>query len=240
VTKIGPDLIESSTVVPGVSGAGMSLIVSETVKNQGSDVAGASTTSFYLSTNLWLDANDVFLGSRSVPALAVGATSTASTVLLIPAGTATNILYVLVQADANNDVAESTESNNISYGWTWVGPDLSVAGLTLPASAVAGTTISTADTVRNSGGGAAAATTTRFYLSTNFSFDSADVLIGTRVVPALDPGTTNAGTESLTIPAQTAAGLYYIIAVADGDGVVTETAENNNTRGASIRITSGS
>ena len=239
VTKIGPDLIESSTVVPGVAGAGMSLTVSETVKNQGSDVAGPSTTSFYLSTNLSLDPNDVFLGSRSVPALAVGATSTASTALVIPAGTATNIIYVLVKADANNDVAESTESNNISYGWTWVGPDLSVAALTLPVSAVAGTAISTSDTTRNSGGGAAAATTTRFYLSTNFSFDSADVLIGTRAVPALDPGATNAGTESLTIPAQTAAGLYYIIAVADGDGVVTETGENNNTRAVSIRITPG-
>jgi subtilase family serine protease len=239
-TKIGPDLIESSTVVPAVAGAGIALIVSETVKNQGSDAAGASTTSFYLSTNLALDGNDAFLGNRSVPALGVGATSGASTVLVIPAGTATGTFYVLVKADANNDVVESVETNNISYGGTRVGPDLFVAGLTLPASAVAGATISATDTVKNAGGGVAAVTTTRFYLSTNFSFDSADVLIGSRTVPALDPGATDAGTASLTIPAQTAASLYYIIAVTDADDVVTETAENNNTRALAIKITSGS
>ena len=239
--KIGPDLMLSSTVVPTVAGAGVALIVANTVKNQGSSAAGASTTSFYLSTNFSLDGSDVFLGSRSVPPLEATATSAASTPIVIPAGTVTGTYYVLVKADANDDVVESAETNNTSWGTTRVGPDLTVSALTSPASAAAGATISATDTVRNTGGGAAGATTTRFYLSTNFTFDAADVPLGSRTVPALDPGATNAAATSLTIPAQTAPALYYyIIAVTDADDVITETGETNNTRALAIRITPGS
>jgi subtilase family serine protease len=238
--KVGPDLIESSTVVPTVAGAGVALTVSETVKNQGSGAAGGSTTSFYLSTNVSLDGNDVLLGSRSVPPLLAGATSAASTPLVIPAGTALGTYFVLVRADANDDVVESAETNNISYGTTRVGPDLTPSALTLPPTAGAGATISATDTVKNAGGGAAGASTTRYYWSANFTFDAADVPIGGRTVPALGPGASNAGPASLTIPAQTAPGLYYIIAVTDADDVIAETAETNNTRALAIRITSGS
>ena len=238
--KVGPDLIESSTIVPTVAGAGVALTVSDTVKNQGSGAAGASTTSFYLSTNVSFDGNDVFLGSRGVPPLIAGATSAGSTAFLIPAGTELGTYFVLVRADADNAVGESAETNNLSYGVTRVGPDLTVSGLTSPATAVAGATISATDTVRNAGGGGSGASTTRFYLSANFTFDAADVLIGSRSVLALGPGVSDAGPASLALPAQTAAGLYYIIAVTDAADVVAETAETNNTRALAIRITGGS
>ncbi len=238
--KIGPDLIQSSVVVPTAAGAGVALTVTETVKNQGSGAAGASTTSFYFSTNFSLDGSDVLLGSRAVPPLAAGATSAGSTALTIPAGTAVGTYFVLVKADANDAVVESAETNNVSYGTTRVGPDLTVSALTSPSTAVAGATISATDTVRNAGGGQAAASTTRFYLSANITFDAADVLIGSRPVSAVAPGATDAAAAPLTIPAQTAAALYYIIAVADADDVVEETAETNNTRALAIRITAGS
>jgi subtilase family serine protease len=238
--KIGPDLIESSVIVPTAAGAGVALVVTDTVKNQGSGAAGASTTSFYLSLNVALDASDKFLGSRSVPALAVGATNSAATSLVIPPDTATGAYFILVSADSANSVAESAETNNTSYGITRVGPDLTISGLTAPLSSVAGGTISATDTTRNAGGGAAGASTTRFYLSTNFTFDVTDVLIGARSIPALGPAVSNAAPTSLTIPAQTAVGLYYIIAVADSEHVVAETGETNNTRSLLLRIVAGS
>jgi subtilase family serine protease len=237
--KVGPDLIESSVAVPTVAGAGVALTVSDTAKNQGSAAAGASTTSFYLSSNVSFDGNDLFLGSRSVPPLLAGAVSLGSTAVVIPAGTALGTYFVLVRADADNAVVESAETNNISYGITRVGPDLTVSGLTAPATATAGATISATDTVRNAGGGAAGGSTTRFYLSANFTFDAADVLIGSRTAAAMGPGASDAGPAPVTIPAQTAPGPYYIIAVTDADNVVAETAENNNTRGLAIRITPG-
>jgi subtilase family serine protease len=93
--------------------AGSALAVSETVLNQGVDGAGASTTRFYLSVNSVFDAGDVLLpGSRAVPALAAGASSSGSTSVTIPAGTATGTYFLIVRTDADNVVAEGQESNN--------------------------------------------------------------------------------------------------------------------------------
>jgi subtilase family serine protease len=234
--KVGPDLIESSTIVPAAAGAGFALVVSDTVKNQGSGVAGASTTSFYLSANFALDTSDVFLGSRSVPSLAANATHSGTTSLSIPADTQLGTYFLLVVADSANAVLETAETNNTSYGTTRVGPDLTVFALAAPSPTVAGATISVSDTIKNAGGGSAGGSTTRFYLSTNFTFDSSDVAIGSRIVSGLAPGATNAGTVPVTIPTGTVAGLYYIIAVTDADDVVTETGETNNTRSLVIRI----
>jgi len=234
--KIGPDLIVSSAVIPTIAGAGFPLTVNDSVKNQGSGAAGPSTTSFYLSSNFALDPGDKLLGSRSVPALAAGATSAASTSVTLPADTPLGSFYILVSADDANAVVESLETNNVSYGTTRVGPDLSVSALTAPTSAVAGATISVSDTVKNIGGGSAGASTTKLYLSNNFTFDASDVLIGSRPVIALAPNGTHTGTVSVTVPTGTAPGLYYVIAVADADDVVPETADTNNTRALAIRI----
>jgi subtilase family serine protease len=234
--KIGPDLVESTTAIPTIAGAGFPLIISDTVKNQGSGPAAPSTTSFYLSTNFSLDASDKFLGSRNVPALAAGATNAATTTVTIPADTVLGQYFILVSADDTNAVVESVETNNVSYGTTRVGPDLTEFALTAPASATAGATISVTDTVKNAGGGSAGASTTKLYLSTNFNFDASDQLIGSRSVTALAPNATNAATVSVTIPTGTAAGLYYIIAVSDADDAVPETAETNNTKSLVIRI----
>jgi subtilase family serine protease len=210
--------------------------VNDTVKNQGSNMAGNSTTSFYLSTNFSLDPGDKFLGSRNVPALQPGQTSSASTTFTIPADTELGTYFILVSADDGNAVVESAETNNVSYGTTRVGPDLTEFALTAPASATAGATIQVNDTVKNVGGGSGGASTTRFYLSTNFTFDASDQEIGNRLVIALGPNATSAAQTSVTIPPGTTAGLYYIIAVSDADNAVPETAETNNTKSLAIRI----
>jgi subtilase family serine protease len=237
--KIGPDLIETNVIVPANAGEGAGLVVSETVKNQGPGSAGPSTTAFYLSTNGSFDTSDQLLGTRTVPPLAAGATSAASTSVTIPAGTATGIYYVLVKADANNDVGESVETNNLSYGSTRVGPDLTVSSLTSVSTAVAGSTISVSDTTKSVGGGNAPPSTTRYYLSANITFDVSDVALGSRAVSALAAGASDSGSASIVVPSGTAAGAYYILAVCDGDAVVTETNETNNTRALFIKITVG-
>jgi subtilase family serine protease len=226
-------------VVPAAAGAGAVLIVSDTVKNQGSGAAGASTTAFYLSTNATLEPGDPLVGSRVVPPLAASATSAAATSLTIPDGTATGTYYIIVKCDADDAVLESAETNNVSYGTTKVGPDLSIASLTSVSTAAAGATIAVTDATKNVGGGAAANSTTRYYLSTNITFDAGDVAIGARAVGPLAAGASNTATASAVIPSSTAAGSYYIIAVSDADGVITETAETNNTRALFIRITVG-
>ena len=44
----------------------------------------------------------------------------------------------------------------------------------------------------------------------------------------LAPGALSSAATTLTIPAGTASGYYYILAVADADGTQTETVETNN------------
>ena len=237
--RVGPDLVESSVVVPTVAGAGAVLVISDTVKNAGSGGAGPSTTAFYLSTNGTWEAGDPLLGTRPVPSLGTNATSVASTPVTIPEGTETGSYYILVRADVNNEVAENAETNNLSYGVTKVGPDLTVAALTSVTTIAAGATVSVTDTTKNAGGSPVAASTTRYYLSTNFTYEASDVPIGGRDVIALGVGVSNTGSAPIVVPATTAAGSYYILAVADGDGTVAESAETNNTRALFVKITVG-
>ncbi len=223
--------------MPSIGGAGESFTVVETVKNNGTGPAVASTAAFYLSVNAVLDASDVLLGTRAVPPLAAAGTHQATTALQVPAGTATGAYNVLVKVDANNDVVEVYETNNVVFRALRVGPDLTVTACVVPNPVAAGATVTASDTVKNIGGGAALQSVARFYLSTNITLDAADVLLGSRTVAGLAAGASDAGQAVLTIPSQTAAGTYYVIAVADADNAVGETVEGNNTRLIAIRTT---
>jgi subtilase family serine protease len=117
-----------------------------------------------------------------------------------------------------------------------IGPDLVVLSVTAPAAAAAGASITLNDTTRNVGAGAAAATTTRFYLSTNATLDGGDTPLGSRAVPPLASATSSSAATAVIVPAATAPGTYYVIAQADADSAVLETAESNNTSYATIVI----
>src|SRR5204862_419859 len=81
----------------------------------------------------------------------------------------------------------------------------------------------------------APASTARFFLSSDASLDGTDVLLGSRAVGTLTAGALyNAGTV-VTIPANTSAGSYFIIAAADALNQVTEHDDTNNV-GASDAI----
>src|SRR3970282_589230 len=101
-----------------------------------------------------------------------------------------------------------------------IGADLVLAVFTVPVTGGAGVTISVSDTTKNQGGGTAGPSTTKFYLSTNSTLDGGAFLLGSRAIPALAPGTSSAGSTTLTIPAGTATGSYAVIAQVDGDSAV--------------------
>jgi subtilase family serine protease len=236
---IGGDLVVSGLTVAGGGAVNGLLTVTDATKNQGGPLP-QSETGFYLSINSLLDATDVFLGSRGVPALGTSATSTATTQVTVPAGTPSGTYYVLAVADWTGAILESVESNNTRLSSSRVGPDLVVSTLTAPSSAAAGTTVSVSDTTRNQGGETAAAAVTAYYLSANAVLDAADVLLTMRTVPSLVPGGSQSGSISLVIPGSTAGGTYYVIAKADGDNSVAESLENNNILPRIISITAAS
>ena len=237
---VGPDLIVSALSAPGTAGAGRTFTVTETTKNQGAGDAGGSTTRFYLSTDSLVDGGDELLGSRMVPPLAAGATDAAATTLTVPADTTTGTYYVIGQADSANAIAETSETNNRrASSAVRIGPDLVVSAVTAPATAAAGSTFTVTETTKNQGDGDSEGSTTRFYLSTNSTFDGGDKVLGTRVVAPLAADASDTATTSLTLPADTTAGSYYVIAQADAANGVVETFENNNTRASSATMKVG-
>ncbi len=231
------DLLVSSLSAPAKAKQSSTISITDSTRNEGPAPTGPSITSFYFSTNKTYGPEDILLNSRTVPALDPAETSSASTSVTIPIGTPAGTYFILAVADANNTVTESNESNNLNYrSINIVGPDLIVSVLSIPDTAAAGSTISVTDTTKNQGVDTAGASTTNFYLSTNKTFDSRDVLLGSRMVPSLAPGATSSGSTPVNIPSGIKAGTYYIIAIADGDKVVPESTEGNNSRYKAIGI----
>lgn len=234
--NIPPDMVVSSLTAPAVTGAGSTISVSVTTKNQGTGRAQPSTTRLYLSDDTVLDPFDVMLAEQAVPELEPGALSSASLTITIPVGATLGRHYLIAYADADDLLDESNENNNRLSRSFQVGPDLLVLSLTAPATGSAGGTISVTDIVTNQGGGGAALSRTTFYLSTNGTIGAGDALLGGRDVPDLAAGASSGGSTPLVIPATTPVGAYYIVAKADGDDMVPETSETNNTAARSIKI----
>jgi hypothetical protein len=107
-----------------------------------------------------------------------------------------------------------------------------------PAAAAPGTSFSATDTVKNQGAVAAGASTTRYYLSTDTQKSAGDVLLGgSRSVAGLTAGQSSSGSASVTIPAETPLGTYYLLACADDLNAVTETKEGNNCLASAATVT---
>ncbi len=234
-----PDLQITSVSAPTTGVAGGSMTITDITTNTGLGSAAASTTSFYLSTNVIWDAGDTLLtgGSRAVGVLAVGATSPGSTTVSLPNPLAAGTYYIIAKADSAGVVTELSETNNELYSKAIVvgGVDLRISSLTTTGTISAGATISVNDVTMNAGAGTAGASTTRFYSSTNAVLDAVDTALGSgRAVGSLTAGATSTGTTSVTIPSPLSAGTYYILAKADAGltplapGVVAETSETNN------------
>ena len=235
--RVGPDLVVSAFTAPLRAAAGGTIVVTDTTANSGSGAAGASTTAFYLSANITLEAGDIRLSpSRPVPALAAGQSSASTTTVTLPE-IAPGPWYLLAAADDGAGVLETLETNNVKFASVLVGPDLMFGFATSPSTAVAGSVIAASSTVRNAGAAAAATSTIRFYLSTNVSLDASDVLLNaSQQVPMLAPDGSFASTTQITLPSDRV-GTYYLLMIADADQAVAEASEGNNLAARLLQLT---
>ena len=234
-----PDLIVSLLSVSATSGTDLTTTLTATditLDQAGTGPAAPTVTHFYLSTDATLGAGDVLLGFRNVPALSPGSSSSGSTSMPVPSGTAPGPYYVIAKANAANSTPETNVTNNTRSIKIVIGPDLFLSSLSAPATGGAGLPVDVTDTTKNQGTGSAAASGTVFYLSANAALGAGDVLLGSRPVGVLLPNSSSTIKTTLTIPGGTPAGSYYIIAVADDGGAVPETNEANNTRAVLIRL----
>ena len=231
-----PDFAVTALAVPALSGAGLAIEVTDTTRNQGGGPAGASTTSFYLSVNGLFDTTDPLLGVRDVPALAAGGENIATTTFTLPTDAGAGTFRIFAKADGPGQWVEGSEFNNVRSTTIRLGADLVITNLTVPAALAAGVPFTATYTGANQGGVASPLARTRFYLSINPSFDAADLPLQVHEMSALDAGTSQVFTATVSIAADTAGGAYYLLAVADADNQVPESTETNNTRSAAIRL----
>jgi subtilase family serine protease len=230
-----PDLTIPTIAAPSKAYPGSTITVSDTVVNSGA-AAPASTTGIFLSANTALDAGDLLLAVRNVPALEAGATSVGDVPVALPIDLEAGTYYLIAVADADGVVAERIETNNTRYKTLTIGPDLVVSQLVAPTSAAVGTTIVVSETTRNLGS-VTGPSATRYYLSVDGTVGGDDTLLESRGVPSLGVGETSAVSTSLTIPASIVPGTYYLIAQSDGDGIIAELVETNNLKTRTISIT---
>ena len=145
--------------------------------------------------------------------------------------------FIIAKADGPLAIAESNEANNTRAKAIAIGADLSVTVLGAPVKSGEGLSILVTDTTANTAGRSDVAdSTTAYYFSSDAVLGPGDTLVGSRTTGAIPSGGNSQGSATVTIPAGTATGTWYIIANADDPNGVFETSETNNTRAKSIAI----
>ena len=113
ITVSGPDLEETAVSVPVAVKIGGSFQVTDTAKNIGQVAAAASVTRFYLSSTASKTTKSHLLtGSRTVPKLAVNATSSGAVTVSVPSAVPQGAYYLLACANDNGAIAETDTKNN--------------------------------------------------------------------------------------------------------------------------------
>ena len=149
--------------------------------------------------------------------------------MTIPAATPLSKRFLLANADNPGAIGETNENNNLKSKALTVGPDYVVSKLVVPTPITKGTNFTITEATKNNGGAAGIQTTTRIYLSADKNLNVAtDVLLGSRTIPGLNNGQASQANTTLTMPASTASGTWFLIAVADAQGQLAEAVESNN------------
>jgi len=263
ISQARPDLIIATSSSPGsvIINGNKSINVSATVENDGGATAGASTLRYWLSSNQTVGGGDVQLASVSVPSLAAGATWLNNRTVTINGSTNEGQYYILVQADAQNQVTESDENNNVDINnfyvvegyvdlkveeFTAIGEDTYTpsSGTELIPASRAGNYFTPGLRFKNEGNISSGNFTITYWLSTDNSLStSSDTRLEVEAVQSLAAGAENNGTVSrLDIPSSLTSTnkVYYLIALVDDGNFTNDSNTANNVKAKKVYIRSAS
>ena len=114
--KTYPDLIVlneriSKTIIPANSKA----LISYRIRNQGNDDVGLNILKYYLSKDINFDTSNIYLGSKEIQYITKKYNVSVIDTVDIPPDLSCDTAYILLFADADSNVIEINETNNISY-----------------------------------------------------------------------------------------------------------------------------
>ncbi|MBU5611323.1 CARDB domain-containing protein [Geomonas azotofigens] len=218
----------SGTIVNGV------LTYSVTVNNSGNANPTVPVT-LYFSADTSVTTSDYLVTQIPGFPLPGGTSKTITGTVTIPSTVPAGTFYLGALADPNNIVTEDDNANNGAVGAQFaMGSDLQVSAVT---GSISGGVLTYSLTVKNAGSTAAAYSNTGLYLSTDTTASSADYLVVKVATPPLAAGAATVLTGSVVLTSSTPVGSFYLAALADVMGVVTESDESNNgTIGSPVQV----
>jgi len=227
------DLTLTALTAPATARTGGTISVANTVRNLGVVASPSVPLNFYLATATTRGASDVLLGSRTIPALGVNGTSSATNAFAVSPSVEPGTYYVLAALDEAGAVTERNESNNVrasaAMTITLFRPELTLTSVGVPAAAAAGRPLTITSTVRNSGPAPAGSFVVQFYLSTDGTLDGGNVLLGARTIPSLGAGAMSTAATMVTLPADTPVpATYRVVGLVDALEQQAELEETNN------------
>ena len=238
VNVIKPNLtVPPFTFSPARSAPGGSVTIQYSIRNAAPAPgnAPASGARLFLSVNQTASGQVVNFGTIGVPAVGAGMTVSSSRQATLPVNLSPGRYFFGTQADPNNVVSESDESETSNFGYSTtpivVGPDIVPMAATVPAAVVAGGNLSVTYTLRNQGGAPSGP------FAVGFAFVPVNA-VGTPILPDVPLGSSPplpsipaGGTvmlgQGLTIPSA-ASGPHRIRVIVDPGNGVFEADEGNN------------
>ncbi|MEM1033713.1 MAG: CARDB domain-containing protein [Myxococcota bacterium] len=243
------------TVAGGLDGvtvaAGKTVGVTATIANEGVAAAGASRLKYYFSDDATWDYGDTYLNYDAVASLAVGEVSAENATLTIPAVT-DGPAFILLVADAVDDVPEQYESDNVIALPFTVGnappsgpidqPGLDASDLVVQSAWVddpevpAGERAALHVIIENRGAQASPPTRVKYYLSRDAQWDANDRYASYDNVVPLSVGATSQEDVMPLVPAISDHGSWFLLAVVDANDDATEQFESNNVHAVPITV----
>ncbi|MFH1740304.1 MAG: CARDB domain-containing protein, partial [bacterium] len=253
----GVDLTTNSLRLSGsqtvVLGEEIGERITAVVKNIGAVDSGAFHVDFYLSTDLTISTDDVLLvqGREAVNGLAAGESQNVDVnpMMAIPETMAPGTYILGTIADGLDAITEIDETNNsaiIPITIVAALPDLRVTTFSLSgrgelhADEVIGHRLTTV--VKNTGPVESGLFSVGFYLSTDISITTGDMLLvgGREMVDNLAAGESRQidAASQMALPGELASGNYILGVIADEFQAIAEINERNNTSVIPITIVS--
>jgi hypothetical protein len=221
-----PNLVPVSIVLdPTAARPGDPVTVVWSITNKGNANCPPSVTGFHLGSSSTVRPNNAALIQVETPQINTNSFIRMTNLVTIPANTSVGTYYLWVVADdvVNSTLDQSSRADDalpssaLSVVSTLPRPNLVPQNITLSHTfASAGQQLSVAWTVTNTGNGNCPASTTGLHLGTSPTVppasDPLDLAIAT---PAINAGGFVRQTNSITLPANTSGGTYYVWVVVD-------------------------